>query len=108
MGESHRSSTDLEKGMLTMSITHALYVPALFAEDLEAEGLSPTTASMKANERKKDIRRIEGALESLGVPFKHDKVGTSAQLTERDVESLNALLAEHLKARSDLDIYPIL
>ena len=51
-----------------MAITHALYVPALFAEDLEAEGLPPSTASMKANERKKDIRRIEGALESLGVP----------------------------------------
>jgi hypothetical protein len=67
-----------------MSTTFALFVPALFAEELEAEGIKPTTAAMKANERKKDIRRIEGALESL-----------------------NALLAEHLKARSDLDIYPV-
>ena len=90
-----------------MAITHALYVPALFAEDLEAEGLPPSTASMKANERKKDIRRIEGALESLGVPYKHEKFGTSAELTERDVASLEALLSEHLKARCDLDIHPI-
>lgn len=90
-----------------MSTTFALFVPALFAEELEAEGIKPTTAAMKANERKKDIRRIEGALESLGVPFKHEKVGTSAKLSESEVESLNALLAEHLKARSDLDIYPV-
>jgi hypothetical protein len=90
-----------------MPTTHALFIPALFAEDLEAEGLPATTAAMKVNERKKDIRRVEGALESLGVPFKHEKVGTSAKLTEAEVDSLNALLTEHLKSRSDLDIYPV-
>ena len=90
-----------------MPNTHALFIPALFVEDLEAEGVSPSTAQMKVNERKKDIRRVEGALESLGVPFKHQKVGTSAQLTEAEAQSLEALLTEHLKSRSDLDIYPI-
>jgi hypothetical protein len=90
-----------------MSTTFALFVPALFAEELEAEGIKPTTAAMKANERKKDIRRIEGALESLGIPYKHEKVGTSAKLSPSDVDSLNALLGEHLKARCDLDIHPV-
>lgn len=90
-----------------MATTHALFVPALFAEDLEADGLPPTTAAMKANERKKDIRRVEGALESLGIPYKHHKVGTSATLTDADLEALNALLADHLKARADLDITPV-
>lgn len=90
-----------------MPTIHNLFVPALFAQDLEAEGVSPSTAQMKVNERKKDIRRVEGALESLGVPFKHEKVGTSAKLTDAEVESLNALLSEHLKSRSDLDIYPL-
>ena len=87
--------------------TQSLVIPALFAEDLESEGMPASTASMKANERKKDIRRVEGALESLGVPFKHEKVGTSAKLTARELESLHALLGEHLKARCDLDISPL-
>lgn len=87
--------------------THSLFIPALFAEDLESDGLPPSTAAMKANERKKDIRRVEGALESLGVPFKHEKVGTSAKLTARELESLDALLTEHLKSRCDMDIVPL-
>lgn len=87
--------------------THALFVPNLFLEDLEAEGLPPETAKMKVHERKKDVRRIEGALEALGVPFKHEKVGTSATLSGADVESLRALLPPALPARCALDLHPI-
>ena len=88
-------------------LQHALFVPHLFAEELEADGIPPVTAAMKVTERKKDVRRVEGALESLGVPFKHEKVGTSAQLTEAERQQLMALLSEHLVARSDLDIHPL-
>lgn len=83
---------------------HNLYVPNLFAADLEADGVSPTTAAMKQTERKKDVRRIEAALESLGVPFKHDKVGTSAKLTDAEKQQLLAILPSHLPSRCDLDI----
>jgi hypothetical protein len=86
---------------------HALFVPTLFLEDLEAEGVSPETARMKVNERKKDVRRVEGALEALGVPFKHEKVGTSATLTAAEVDSLRALLPPALPARCELDLHPI-
>lgn len=86
---------------------HALFVPHLFAEDLEADGLTPTTAAMKVTERKKDVRRVEAALESLGVPFKHEKVGTSARLTPNEVEQLRALLSTHLYARAQVDIHPL-
>lgn len=85
---------------------HALFIPHLFAEDLEAAGTSPTTAAMKVTERKKDVRRVEAALESLGIPFKHEKVGTSARLTENEVTQLQAILPNHLPSRSDLDIHP--
>lgn len=88
-----------------MAQTHTLFVPALFAEDLEAEGVSPTTAAMKATERKKDVRRVEAALESLGIPFKHERVGTSATLTAAEVEQLLALLPTHLPSRAALDIH---
>lgn len=90
-----------------MSLQYALFVPALFLEDLLAEGQPEKTATMKVHERKKDVRRIEGALESLGVPFKHDKVGTSAQLTEAEVAQLRAILPPALPARCDLDIHPL-
>lgn len=90
-----------------MPATHQLFIPALFAEDLESEGVSATTAAMKATERKKDVRRIEAALESLGVPFKHERVGTSASLTEAEVEQLYALLPRHLPSRANLDIQPV-
>ncbi|MEB3328763.1 MAG: hypothetical protein VKQ33_05985 [Candidatus Sericytochromatia bacterium] len=86
---------------------HALFVPALFLEDLEAEGVPPGTARMKVNERKKDVRRVEGALEALGVPFKHEKVGTSATLTAAEVASLRALLPPALPARCELDLHPL-
>lgn len=86
--------------------THILFVPTLFAEDLEAEGVSASTAAMKANERKKDIRRVEGALEGLGVKFKHERVGTSAKLTEDEVTQLLALLPSALPSRAQLDIHP--
>jgi hypothetical protein len=88
-------------------IQYNLYVPNLFPEELEAEGTSPTTAAMKVTERKKDVRRVEAALESLGVPFKHVKVGTSAKLTEAEKEQLYAILPAHLPSRSQLDISPI-
>lgn len=84
--------------------THTLFVPNLFLEDLEAEGMASSTAGMKVNERKKDVRRVEAALESLGIPFKHERVGTSAKLTDAEVEQLMAILPNHLPARSDLDI----
>ncbi|MEB3220651.1 MAG: hypothetical protein VKS61_01095 [Candidatus Sericytochromatia bacterium] len=87
--------------------THALFVPHLFLDDLEADGLSPETAKMKVHERKKDVRRIEGALEALGVPFKHEKVGTSATLTAAEVEALRAILPPALPGRCDLDLHPI-
>lgn len=85
--------------------SHVLFVPALFQEDLEADGVPPKTAEMKVHERKKDIRRIEGALESLGVPFKHGKVGTDATLTADEVTQLLALLPPALPGRCDLDIH---
>ena len=85
----------------------ALFVPTLVAEDLEAEGIRPTTAAMKVNERKKDIRRVEGALEGLGVPFKHERQGTSATLTQADRDALMALLPSHLPGRAELDIQPV-
>jgi len=84
---------------------HSLFVPNLFAEDLEAEGVSPTTAAMKVTERKKDVRRVEAALESLGVPFKHEKVGTSARLTDAEKQQLLAILPNHLPARCELDLH---
>lgn len=84
--------------------SHTLYVPRLFQEDLEATGTAPKTAEMKTHERKKDIRRVEGALEGLGVPFKHDKFGVSASLTADEVQQLLALLPPALPARCDLDI----
>jgi len=87
--------------------SYSLYVPNLFAPDLEAEGATPSTAAMKVTERKKDIRRIEAALESLGVPFKHHKVGTSAKLTEAEKEQLLALLPAACPSRADLDIQPL-
>lgn len=86
---------------------HALFVPNLFVEDLEADGVSATTATMKVHERKKDVRRVEGALESLGVPFKHEKVGTTATLTQAEVDALRVLLPAALPSRADLDIHPI-
>ena len=95
------------EGALPVSTSHALFVPMLFAEDLEADGVPPKTALMKAHERKKDVRRIEGALESLGVPFKHDKVGTSATLTQAEVDQLLAILPQSLPSRCDLDIHPL-
>ncbi|MEB3195919.1 MAG: hypothetical protein VKP62_01835 [Candidatus Sericytochromatia bacterium] len=85
----------------------SLFVPQLFLEDLEAEGNSPQTARMKLNERKKDVRRIEGALEGLGVPFKHEKVGTSATLTDAEAESLRALLPPALPSRCGLELNPL-
>ena len=85
---------------------HTLFVPNLFLEELEADGMAPSTAGMKVNERKKDVRRVEAALESLGIPFKHERVGTTATLTEDEVEQLMAILPNHLPARSDLDIHP--
>jgi hypothetical protein len=88
-------------------VNHSLFVPRLFQEDLEADGIAPKTAEMKAHERKKDIRRIEGALEGLGVPFKHDKFGTSATLTKAEVEQLLALIPPALPARCDLDIHAL-
>jgi hypothetical protein len=90
-----------------MSSSHALFVPNLFADDLEADGTAATTAAMKVTERKKDVRRIEAALESLGVPFKHEKVGTSATLTSAEVAQLQAILPNHLPARCELDIHPL-
>lgn len=87
--------------------SHSLFVPRLFREDLEAEGIAPSTAAMKENERKKDVRRIEAALESLGIPFKHEKVGTSARLTAPEAEQLIAILPTHLPARCELDIHPV-
>lgn len=84
-----------------------LFVPQLFVEDLEATGHTPETARMKANERKKDVRRVEGALEGLGVPFVHQKVGTSARLTESESTSLLALLPPALPARSGLELRPL-
>jgi hypothetical protein len=84
---------------------HALFVPNLFVEELEADGVPPTTAAMKVTERKKDVRRVEAALESLGVPFKHEKVGTSAKLTPDEREQLLAILPNHLPARCELDIH---
>lgn len=86
---------------------HTLFVPNLFPDDLEAEGNTPGTAAMKVTERKKDVRRVEAALESLGVPFKHEKVGTSARLTEAEVQQLLAILPGHLPARAQLDIQPL-
>ena len=86
-------------------IQHSLYVPNLFAEDLEAEGVTPTTAAMKVTERKKDVRRVEAALESLGVPFKHEKVGISATLTDAEKQQLMAILPNHLPARCELDLH---
>jgi hypothetical protein len=86
---------------------HSLFVPNLFPEELEADGVSPTTAAMKATERKKDVRRVEAALESLGVPFKHEKVGTSAKLTEAERQQLLAILPNHLPARCELDIHEL-
>lgn len=85
--------------------SHTLFVPNLYPEDLEAEGMSESTASMKVNERKKDVRRIEAALESLGIPFKHQRVGTTAKLTAHEVEQLMAILPNHLPSRSGLDIH---
>ena len=87
--------------------SHQLFVPKLFLEDLEADGIAPKTAEMKVHERKKDIRRVEGALEGLGVPFKHDKVGTSASLTQDEVTQLLALLPPALPSRADLDIHAL-
>jgi hypothetical protein len=83
---------------------YQLFVPQRFAEDLEAQGIAPVTAAMKAQERKKDVRRIEAALESLGIPFRHQREGTTARLTEADRASLLALLSAALPARAELDI----
>lgn len=83
-----------------------LFVPQLFVDDLEAEGQTPETARMKVNERKKDVRRVEGSLEALGVPFVHQKVGTSAKLTSSESESLLALLPPALPARAGLELHP--
>lgn len=86
---------------------HSLFVPNLFPEELEADGVAPTTAAMKVTERKKDVRRVEAALESLGVPFKHEKVGTSARLTEAERQQLLAILPNHLPARCELDLHEL-
>ena len=88
-------------------MTYQLFVPTLEPEELEAEGTPSETAAMKAQERKKDIRRVEGALESLGVPFKHERVGTSATLTEDERTQLLALLSDALPARCDLEIHAV-
>lgn len=90
-----------------MTVQHSLFVPTLFLEDLLAEGVPEKTATMKVHERKKDVRRIEGALESLGVPFKHDKFGVSATLTEAEVQALHAIIPPSLPARCDLDIHAL-
>ncbi len=90
-----------------MTVQHSLFVPVLFLEDLLGEGVPEKTATMKVHERKKDVRRIEGALESLGVPFKHDKFGTSATLTEAERQSLIAIIPPSLPARCDLDIHAL-
>jgi hypothetical protein len=90
-----------------VSLEHALFLPKLFLEDLLADGVPEKTATMKVHERKKDIRRVEGALEGLGVPFKHEKVGTSAKLTEAERQALLALLPPSLPSRMDLDISPL-
>lgn len=84
--------------------TQQLFVPNLYAADLEAEGVAPSTAAMKVNERKKDIRRVEAALEGLGVPFKHERVGTSATLTADEAEQLLALLPRALPSRCELEL----
>jgi len=83
-----------------------LFVPQLFAADLEADGHTPETARMKVNERKKDVRRVEGSLEALGVPFVHEKVGTSASLTTAESEALLALLPPALPSRAALELSP--
>jgi hypothetical protein len=88
-----------------MKNSHSLYIATLFTEALESEGIPPTTAAMKAQERKKDIGRVEGALEALGIPFKHHKVGTSAQLSEAEVKALLALLPSALPSRAQLDLH---
>lgn len=85
---------------------HALFVPRRFAEDLEADGMPPGKVTTLVNERKRDIGRVEGALEQLGIPFKHEKVGTSATLSAAEVEQLLALLPPSLPARCELDIHP--
>lgn len=90
-----------------MSTQHQLFVPTLILEDLLADGVPEKTATMKVHERKKDVRRIEGALESLGVPFKHDKYGCSATLTDAEVAQLQAILPPALPARCDLEIQPL-
>ncbi|HEY9723952.1 MAG TPA: hypothetical protein V6D47_18265 [Oscillatoriaceae cyanobacterium] len=87
--------------------TQHLFVPNLYADDLEAEGTPPSTAAMKVNERKKDIRRVEAALEGLGVPFKHERVGTSATLTEDEAQQLLALLPRSLPSRCDLELQAV-
>lgn len=87
-----------------MSDRRALFVPALHEKDLLAEGVKPEVAAKRAYERKKDLRRVEAALEGLGVPFKHQKVGTSAVLTELEATQLLALLPQHLPARTGLEI----
>jgi hypothetical protein len=43
----------------------------------------------------------------LGVPFKHEKVGTSAKLTEAERQQLMAILPNHLPARCELDIHEV-
>jgi hypothetical protein len=83
---------------------YQLFVPQRFADDLEAEGVSPVTAGMKVQERKKDVRRIEAALESLGIPFRHQREGTTARLTEAERASLLALLPQALPGRAELDL----
>lgn len=87
-----------------MSDRRALFVPSLIEKDLVAEGTKPEVAAKKAYERKKDLRRVEAALESLGVPFKHEKVGTSATMTELEATQLLALLPNHLPSRAGLEI----
>lgn len=84
-----------------------LFIPTLFEADLIAAGVSPSTAEMKVHERKRDIRRVEGALEGLGIKFKHEKVGTTATLSTADTDALRALLPSSLPVRAALDIQEI-
>lgn len=87
-----------------MSDRRALFVPALHEKDLVEAGVKPEVAAKKAYERKKDLRRVEAALEGLGVPFKHQRVGTSATLTELEATQLLALLPQHLPSRAGLEL----